>query len=148
MTRLEITNLISKRRKEQTKWANFKNKNLTFLYPLVLALGIIEIIISIVWLNNGNYYGSPFMMVCGIWMILIAIPTWIIYSINRRRAPYMYAKVTQDLKDLTKQLEEYGKKEQNDVSNENLDQLLKYKKLYDSGVITKEEFEQKKKELL
>ena len=32
--------------------------------------------------------------------------------------------------------------------NKNLDQLLKYKELLDKGVITQEEFEQKKKELL
>ena len=34
------------------------------------------------------------------------------------------------------------------VNVQDLDRLLKYKKLYDSGAITKEEFERKKKELM
>lgn len=45
---------------------------------------------------------------------------------------------------IQKRDERYAEKE----NSHNVDQLLKYKKLLDEGVITQEEFDQKKKELL
>lgn len=50
--------------------------------------------------------------------------------------------------DLTEITENMGSCDGEKASNKNFDELKKYKELYDEGIITKEEFEAKKKQLL
>lgn len=49
---------------------------------------------------------------------------------------------------LNKRSEETPAKSNNTTENDNIEEIKKYKELLDSGIITQEEFEKKKKELL
>ncbi|MBO7573340.1 MAG: SHOCT domain-containing protein [Bacilli bacterium] len=59
-----------------------------------------------------------------------------------------YYKVDRNEKRYAQRVEQRTNKVNRVENNQNIDQLLKYKELLDSGAITQEEFEQKKKELL
>lgn len=147
MTKAEINNRILKKQKELRKWENFKTKNGWPIFILEGVLALIFIIVGIVLLTNDDLFGI-FFLILGIFFLIFDIVCGCIYGARKKKAPYMYDKVKEELDELNKQLQASASEAKQEKTNSNLDELLKYKKLLDAGVITQAEFDEKKKELL
>ena len=109
----------------------------------ILCALIFLISCSTVGFENITSYGY-FITMGG--FLLIALVGVFLFGLSFRKIPddvcIDYAKAY--LTRVNKQSEAIAKKEEKD----NIEQLLNYKKLLDAGVITQEEFDKKKKELL
>ena len=122
-----------------------------FLMFMGFLFGLGCLLAGILRMNNGAelweqwiYYGNA------IWTLLMGIVGVIVFAVSFKPLPdesYIkhavdyYTRLDLNIKAREKRLAE--RKEKQEVA-----QLLKYKKLYDAGVITKEEYENKKKEIL
>ena len=125
----------------------------------LLSIGLLYFVIFI---SIFAAYGFPrpdpaFYIVIFIWPIIFSLAGAVLFSISFISLPddsYIkhaldyYYKVDRNEKRYAQRVEQRTNKVNRVENNQNIDQLLKYKELLDSGAITQEEFEQKKKELL
>ena len=90
-------------------------------------------------------------------ILIIGVPTIIFVAIKKHKAPKEIEKLETEIKALENEIKEITDKistkkkeikEDNHKKTEDLNLLIKYKELLDKNIITEEEFNQKKKELL
>ena len=125
----------------------------------LLSIGLLYFIISIsVLAAYGFHYAEPGTYILIFFLpIIFSLTGAVLFSISFISLPddsYIkhaldyYYKVDRNEKRYAQRVEQRSNKVNRVENNQNIDQLLKYKELLDSGVITQEEFEQKKRELL
>ena len=123
-----------------------------------LATGLLSFVIIIsVLLTNGFPKDARFYVAVFVTPIIFAIVGAVLFSISFISLPdddYIkhaidyYVKLDRNQKRYAQRVNRRDNKVNRVENNQNIDQLIKYKELLDSGVITQEEFEQKKRELL
>ena len=125
----------------------------------LLSIGLLYFIISIsILAAYGFPYAEPGTYILIFFLpIIFSLTGAVLFSISFISLPddsYIkhaldyYYKVDRNEKRYAQRVEQRTNKVNRVENNQNIDQLLKYKELLDSGAITQEEFEQKKKELL
>ena len=125
----------------------------------LLSIGLLYFIISIsILAAYGFPYAEPGTYILIFFLpIIFSLTGAVLFSISFISLPddsYIkhaldyYYKVDRNEKRYAQRVEQRSNKVNRVENNQNIDQLLKYKELLDSGAITQEEFEQKKKELL
>lgn len=146
--------LISHKKKELRKWSNFINKNFIWLYPMNLLFSLVLLVGGIVLCYSMASFIGVFFIVLGWIMICITIPTWCVYASRRKKAPAMYKKVAEELRLLENKFNGSKKEEINLTQEINESsyksdnpELVKLKKMLEAGVISRIEFEEKRKEL-
>lgn len=125
----------------------------------LLSIGLLYFIISIsVLAAYGFPYAEPGTYILIFFLpIIFSLAGAVLFSISFISLPddsYIkhaldyYYKVDRNEKRYAQRVEQRSNRVNRVENNQNIDQLLKYKELLDSGAITQEEFEQKKRELL
>ena len=125
----------------------------------LLSIGLLYFIISIsILAAYGFPYAEPGTYILIFFLpIIFSLAGAVLFSISFISLPddsYIkhaldyYYKVDRNEKRYAQRVEQRANKVNRVENNQNIDQLLKYKELLDSGAITQEEFEQKKRELL
>ena len=125
----------------------------------LLSIGLLYFIISIsILAAYGFPYAEPGTYILIFFLpIIFSLTGAVLFSISFISLPddsYIkhaldyYYKVDRNEKRYAQRVEQRTNKVNRVENNQNIDQLLKYKELLDSGAITQEEFEQKKRELL
>ena len=94
----------------------------------------------------GNVFGSPHIFMSS-WLKGIAVST------SSGKVSFLFIEHSKEIHDLLRQLlidrqDQKNKSQNTGTFVNNADELKKYKELLDGGVITQEEFETKKKQLL
>lgn len=126
-----------------------------------MTIGLMSLLITIaVFCANGFPQGDEAPAIYfGVFIPLsiLSIVGAVLFSISFIRLPddsYIkhaldyYYKLDRNEKRSAQRMERRTNRVNRVENNQNIDQLLKYKELLDKGVITQEEFEQKKRELL
>ena len=125
----------------------------------LLSIGLLYFIISIsILAAYGFPYAEPGTYILIFFLpIIFSLTGAVLFSISFISLPddsYIkhaldyYYKVDRNEKRYAQRVEQRSNRVNRAENNQNIDQLLKYKELLDSGAITQEEFEQKKRELL
>ncbi|MCQ2327720.1 MAG: hypothetical protein MJZ71_09185, partial [Bacteroidales bacterium] len=132
MTKAEINNRIAIKEKELKKWETFKNKNNWFVFILEGVLSFVCLVAGIALICTSDVTGlvsGVFLLFAGLFMGGFDIAMSIVYGNKRRKAPYMYDKVAEEIEQLKKQLDCEASQVTSDL---NVEILLKYKKLLDA----------------
>lgn len=114
----------------------------------LMSIGVLSALMFLVMLGASgfeSYEGSSYYLLMTIFCIIASfgVLLFLISFIRQSKRTYIeYAKAY--LARYAARNEKIARKEEKD----NVEQLINYKKLLDAGIITQEEFDQKKKELL
>ena len=102
------------------------------------------------------FFSIGFSFSFAVIILHVGVAVIIVVSIKKSRAPYAIEKLTEEISILKQELDDINSKKQININTntskdkeiDNINLLIKYKELLDKDIITKEEFEEKKKELL
>lgn len=151
MTDIERTSLITKKERQIKWYTNFKNNkgrtSLIFVLNFVASIGLI---VAGSLLIYELPIGAPLLLWFGIMDFIYSIVMTIIFFARGSNADFKIAKLTEEIEQLKGELEasEQPSQKEPQSKSDNIDLLIKFKQLLDDGVITQEEFDKKKKELL
>ena len=155
MSDYEIKELIAKKEQKIEQLKAAQNKNIGGLVAFE-SLIIIGFIIAAVWAFSQGVYsyglGVLFLFIA-LGLFIMTIIVAVKASNRKKNGPAIIAKLESQIQELNSQLSE-NKRRENIVyrapqsSTDNIDLLLKYKTLLDKNIITQEEFDAKKRELL
>lgn len=161
----EKMELIEEKKKQIDKYMNYQIFNLIKFSLICLACFIIcagagVSIILYSWYVKQLEILTLAEVLCfgfaGV-ILIIGVPTIIFVGFKKHKAPKEIEKLESEVKSLENDIKEITDKisskkkeikEDNHKKTEDLDLLIKYKELLDKNIITEEEFNQKKKELL
>ena len=173
MNIIEEMHLLEKKEQELDKYRTYEVIDISkFITISVISfiLCIVGGVASVIFLIHTGYFG---LFVSTITCFLIAtlifhitVPVAIVFGVKQAKAPSAIKKLEEEisllkvelynkkesiLKNVLDRKENKENKDTNDLQlskTEDLDLLIKYKELLDKNIITEEEFNQKKKELL
>lgn len=151
MTIAEKKEKLRRKREELNQYISINNDN---RYPYLLFSWILLdiLFLGLLILNIMNFQNLFFNIVLIALLIIVnnlMIVVTIVFFVKKKKAPYAIEKLSEEISILENEINELKnpvKSNSKDISN--LDVLLKYKELLDKNVITKEEFDAKKKEIL
>lgn len=142
--------LIEKKKAQITKQQNFIHTNLVWIYPVCLAIGLTIFIVGIVFCTEGSYMlaSGLFMVFMGLFCLITGAVCWPIYCKRRKNAPNVIKRLEKEIAELNGKINTEKTEKVKADESASVDLLLKYKQLLDTGAISEEEYNNKKKELL
>lgn len=167
MTQFQLDEKIRRNKEKIAQLENVQKKNYWIEFWIEMGAFIVLFTITVILFvdlsiknTNNSIYGLAaggvgMLMYLEIPLLVLAIVRIIINQNRKKRAPANIDKLTREIEDFKIAFEKSNKddsykEEIKDKSKEivDYDLLVKYKELLDSGVITQEEFEKKKKDIL
>ena len=167
MNIIEKRELIEEKEKELDKYKNYEVFDLRkFIIISVISFiicaigGTISLVFYIRYGDNRLFYSIILCFLIAFIISCISIPTSIVMGIKRAKAPKVIEKLEEEIALLkneisntktniikeTKIIKESNEDKVSEMDKINL--LIKYKELLDKNIITEEEFNKKKEELL
>lgn len=151
MTDIERTSLITKKERQIKWYTNFKNyKWRTSLIFVLFFVASISLIVTGSLLIYELPTVAPFIIGFGVMYFIYSIVMTIIFFARGSNADFKIAKLTEEIEQIKGELgvSKRPSRKEPEPKADNIDLLIKFKQLLDDGVITQEEFDKKKKELL
>jgi hypothetical protein len=167
MNIIEKRELIEEKEKELDKYKNYEVFDLRkFIIISVISYiisaigGTISLVFYIRYGDNRLFYSIILCFLIAFIISCISIPTSIVFGIKKAKAPNVIEKLEEEISILeneisntktniikeTKIIKETNEDKVSEMDKINL--LIKYKELLDKNIITEEEFNKKKEELL
>lgn len=152
MTQKQHDLAINKFKKAIKRWEKIRDSKTNGGMIAGLVCSIVAFILGIIFAIVLEFVPA---VILGTLFITLSIPgvvgfsVWIgICNSQRDNAPEKIKYFEKKIEETDKKFFGYVDVKEDEKENENIEMLQKYKKLLDDGVITKEDFDKKKKELL